>query len=309
MIKINTIPRSLLIFLLLTFLSFITFSVRADSIKIASGSTNGAYYPTALQICELINKNNSIVKCEAIQSSGSINNIELLKSEKVDFAMIQSDIAKDVLDGTGIFFGDEPYQDIRFVLSLFDEYLTIISKDESGILTFSDLNDKKIGVNLSGSGAKSGLLVALKYYNFLKTPEIINTSESLMALKLCDQEIDAVVTFSAHPNSLVQNITSLCNTEFVAIDPLKIESITAANPIYKGAILNSGPYANISHPVNTIKTKNIIVTSARVSTNKIEILKNTIRQYFDDFTKSYPPLQQLDKSEVFRVDIGPIPSK
>ncbi|MDX1916865.1 MAG: TAXI family TRAP transporter solute-binding subunit, partial [Rickettsiaceae bacterium] len=149
MIKINIIPRLKYYF---TLCAFISFASTADSIRIASGSSNGVYYPVALKICELINNNNSIVACEVIETSGSVTNLELLKTGKADFAVIQSDAALDSFQGKGIFFGDKPFEDMRFVLSLFDEYLTLITKNESGIVLFGDLNGKKIGANLNGTG-------------------------------------------------------------------------------------------------------------------------------------------------------------
>ncbi len=309
MIRRNTIHRSLCA-------SFISFYIlfgylhiaTGASIRIASGTTNGSYYPVALQICDLINKHNAMTKCEVVISSGAIHNVALLQAETVDFAIVQSDFCVDAINATGIFSGETPFRDFRFVLSLFNEHLTIIAKDDSSLVTFSDFSGRKIGLNLNGSGTKTGLMTLFKYFNFLESPRIIHVQEEDMVQKLCDGNVEAIALFTGHPSILVNDIANACNVEFISVDPIKLDNITAMNPLYKSSILSPNSYNNISHAVNTISARSIVVTSAKVEQNKVDILTNTIKKYFEDFQKSYPLLENLTKKEVFESQYYNLPS-
>jgi TRAP transporter TAXI family solute receptor len=270
-----------------------------NEIKIAGGIVTGNYYPAALQICNLITKYSPITKCEVIATSGSINNINLLSSNKVDFAFVQSDIARDAVKGQGVFINQKPYQELRHVVNLFPEIFTMIVKDRLGAVNFSDLSGKSIGLNLKGSGAKSGLMTLFKYYKFEKDPQIVHIVDSQIQSKLCDDEIDSVVLFTGHPSSAVNNIASSCDVEFISIDPLKLDSLLIDSSIYEKSILRSKSYTNISRNASTFATKSILVTNQDENPEKVNLLIKILKRYFDEFKTSYPVLNNLNKDDVF----------
>lgn len=270
-----------------------------NEIKIAGGIVTGNYYPAALQICNLITKYSPITKCEVVATSGSINNINLLSSNKVDFAFVQSDIARDAVKGQGVFINQKPYQELKHVVNLFPEIFTMIVKDKLGAVNFSDLSGKSIGLNLKGSGAKSGLMTLFKYYKFEKDPQIVHIVDSQIQSKLCDDEIDSVVLFTGHPSSAVNNIASSCDVEFISIDPLKLDSLLIDSSIYEKSILRSKSYTNISRNASTFATKSILVTNQDENPEKVSLLIKILKRYFDEFKTSYPVLNNLNKDDVF----------
>jgi uncharacterized protein len=293
--------------LFITFLCLFSYSANSavTEIKIGAGIMHGVYYPAAIQMCNLLTKYSPVTKCEVLPTNGSLNNLNLLTTSKVDFAFIQADIARDAYKSNGIFANQKSYEDLRLVLNLFPEVFTIIVKDESGIVNFSDLENKKIGINLRGSGAKTGFINSLKQFKFLKDPEIIQTSDSQFPKRLCDNEVDAVVLFTGHPSGLIREITDKCDVEFVTIDPFKLENILADNGVYEKFIIPKEMYKNISRNASSFAGKSLLVSTKSTDPEKVKLLSKIISRNFEEFKTMYPVLQSLSKQDV--IGNGPIP--
>lgn len=291
--------KKILIGLCLCF-STVAYATSTQEIRIAGGVISGAYYPVALQLCNLITKYSPITKCEVIATSGSINNINLLATDKVDFAFSQSDVARDALKGVGVFSNQKPYTDLRQVMSLFSEVFTMIVKDEKGITNFSDVSNKTIGLNLKGSGAKSGLMNLFKYFKFDKEPQIVHVPDAQMASKLCDNEIDIAVLFTGHPSGIANQIASTCDVEFISVDPLRLDNLIVENPVYEKHVLPAKLYPTISRNAFSFATRALLVTNRDTNAAKVNLITSIINKHFEEFKALYPVLNAMQKDQVFK---------
>lgn len=94
------------------------------NIIIGSGkhSRRGVYYPTGKNICSIINSNPELnIVCKSIATRGSVDNINKVLSDKVQFSIAQSDIQSDAWKGLGKWKSKGPQQDLRSVFGLHDE--------------------------------------------------------------------------------------------------------------------------------------------------------------------------------------------
>lgn len=290
--------------LILCLNSFVAKAFVSD-IRIAAGSMSGVYYPAALQLCNFISKYSPSTQCNVLSTGGSLNNVSLLLTGKVDFALVQSDIASDAYRARGIFNNQRPFKSMRLVAKLFPEIFTVIARDDSAIVNFSDLDGKKIGINLRGSGSKNGFLRVLRYFDFTSEPEVLQVIENQMPNKLCDGDVDAVVLFSGHPSSEVRDITDKCDAEFVSVDSFKLDSIMADNPIYNFETIMAHAYKRTTRSVNSFSTLALLVVSTEVEREKVELITQVISKNFDEFTKLYPVFNNLTKKKVFGKGVVP----
>jgi TRAP transporter TAXI family solute receptor len=83
---------------------------------------------------------------------GSVYNIEALRSGELDFGVVQSDVAFAAYNGEEGFVG-APFRDLRSVLPLHSELVTIVARAE--IHQLADLSGKRINVGPEGSGSLS----------------------------------------------------------------------------------------------------------------------------------------------------------
>ena len=278
----------------------------SKNIKIAAGAMHGVYYLVALELCDMVEKHSAISSCEVLPTSGSLNNLSLLLSNKVDFAFSQSDLAHDAHKAQGIFVNQSPYKDLRLILNLFPELYTMITRKDTGISRFSDASGAKIGVNLRGAGAKSGLMKVLKYFKFENEPRVTQVSDSKMSGKLCDKEVDIVVLFTGHPSGIVEEIIEKCEVDFVSIDKFKLNTLVDNESFYEHSVIPAKIYKGISRETSSFATRAILVANSETSREKVNLLTKIIRRNFDEFKAKYPVLEKVNRQEVFNQGIIPL---
>ena len=114
------------------------------TVKIAAGSVLEGYYFIGLRLCRYITESNDGIRCEVVPTTGSLENIDLLRKGEVDFAFTQAELAVDAYKGKGYFNNSKPFSEIIQLLRLHDEAFTVIAKDKDKILVFGDLDGRKI---------------------------------------------------------------------------------------------------------------------------------------------------------------------
>ena len=77
---------------------------------------------------------------------GSLYNLTSLRDGQLDFALTQSDWQKAAYEGSRFFASAGPMSDLRAVMSLYPEAITILARSGSGIVQVNDLIGKRVDV-------------------------------------------------------------------------------------------------------------------------------------------------------------------
>jgi len=113
-----------------------------DTLTIASGGTSGAYYAFARKYKEILAREGVELKIEV--TSGSVQNLELLRSGKVDAAFLQSGIGKP-----------DKKEELHALGSLYFEPLWVFHRAGSEIDLLSDLKGRTVAIGGVGSGTRT----------------------------------------------------------------------------------------------------------------------------------------------------------
>lgn len=97
---------------------------------IGSGDVNGSYYAAATALCQETNRAEAALRCSPEATPGSIYNMEALRTRQLDFAIVQSDVQTMALTGEGPFVGKPAFSDLRSVMSLYPETLTVLARPQ-----------------------------------------------------------------------------------------------------------------------------------------------------------------------------------
>lgn len=270
------------------------------TIIIGSGPIGGIYFPAASTICRILNKSQKEVKCGVEATSGSMYNIKSLRSAEIDFALIQSDWEEMAFDATGLFVNDTPFEKLRFVFSLHNEALTMIVKKDSGINTLDDIKGKIVNIGQQGSGVRSILdliFVAKGWTNqsFKKVTELPSAEQSD---QLCKGNIDVMVTTTGHPSGLIQQAMTNCDVQILPIDDQTIKDLLIKHQEYSASEILEGTYPGVTHAVNTIGMKAVLVTTTDTSEDVVYKLTKSIFENLDAFKKKHPIFYNLDKNDM-----------
>ncbi len=80
------------------------------------------------------------LRCSPEATPGSTYNMEALRNRQLDFAIVQSDVQNMALTGEGPFAGKPAFSDLRSVMSLYPETLTVLSRPDAHILSLGGLS-------------------------------------------------------------------------------------------------------------------------------------------------------------------------
>jgi TRAP transporter TAXI family solute receptor len=194
----------------------------ARLVSMGTGNVAAVYYPVGVALCRLVNEHRRErgLRCSARTSEGSVANIAALRDKSVDLAIVQSDIQSAALKGSGGFADAGPFEDLRAIMSLYPEPLTIVAAADAGIASFEDLEGKRVSVGPPGSGQRllmdlTGEAMGWTAESFAGTPELESTD---VAAALCAGDIDAFVLVVGHPALVVQEASRACDTMLIAAD-------------------------------------------------------------------------------------------
>lgn len=264
------------------------------TVKIAAGSILEGYYFIGLRLCRYITESNNGIRCEVVPTTGSLENIDLLRKGEVDFAFTQAELAVDAYEGKGYFNNVAPFPDMIQLLRLHDEAFTIIAKDKDKIFVFGDLDGKKISNGPKNSDSTIAYNILASHYKFKKQPEDIEIPHEEYANQFCSGKVDAIILMTGHPNSLVNHITHSCESDFVSIEKDKIDMLVEQNQAFKKYIIDEKGYPGINKSENTFAVSAIFITTNSVPKKLISNLTQYLKKRMDQFKLSYPLLYDLE---------------
>ena len=200
---------------------------RVYNLAIATGGKQGEYYAFAGALATVIAKHQPQIQIEVRETEGSIENVELLESNEVQLALIQSDTSISV--------------STRAIAPLFPEILHLIVTKESDINSFSDLKGKRIALMPEGSGSYEIFWSLCSHYglnsqDFDATP--FSPPAAHTALK--ERQVDALFRVIALRNPAVSQLLQNGDTKLVPIE--QGAAIQLFQPALFPSIIPQGTY-------------------------------------------------------------------
>ena len=113
-----------------------------SKVTFASGGSDGAYYSLAQQYAEALGE--SDVEVEVLETRGSIENMELLKTGQADIAFIQGGLADA-----------QAREEMRSLAGMFHEPFWVFVREATGAEDFGDLRSVRLSIGAEGSGTRA----------------------------------------------------------------------------------------------------------------------------------------------------------
>lgn len=263
-------------------------------IKIGTGSILKTYYSVGLDLCKTIESANKELKCEVVHTSGGIENLKLLQENKIDLALVQSNIAVDAYEGIGYYKDKRKMRNLRQILSLYDENFVIIARSSDKIMFLSDIGGKKISYGSPLSGTSITYAAIRKLYNFITEPVNIDLNYEDYIKSLCNRDVDVIMMMAGHIDPLVNLITQGCKVNFVSVESDKIKELIKNNRGFTSTILREGMYQGVAKDQDTISVKAILVAREDMDPNILDKFIGAFHRNVKDFRQSSDLFKNLD---------------
>jgi uncharacterized protein len=274
---------------------------------IGTGGVTGVYYAAGGAICRLVNKDRSKhgYRCTVESTGGSVANINTINGGDLDFGVAQSDQQFNAMKGLKAFDG-KPVGDLRAVLSLHPEPLTLLARKEANIKSLNDLKGKRVAIGNPGSGTRSSVDELLAAVN-LKGSDFAAVSElkpDEHGAALCDNKIDAFFYVVGHPSANIQDPMTTCGAQLVNITGPAVERLVKSQPYYSDARIPAKTYPSQAAELDTYGVLATIVTSAKKSDEEVYLFTKAVFDNLEEFKKLHPAFAGLTPEKMIQAGLA-----
>lgn len=291
----GTTVKPLLAFFTLTLIIIsavgITQNDTSRVITIGTGSTRGVYHPVGTAVCNLINRDYSQhgIRCLVDETSGSVANLDGLRSGELDIGLSQSDQEHNAYRGIGPFAGKGPDKDLRNLFSTHSESFTVLARADSGIENFDDLKGKRVNVGNPGSGQRATMeaLMEAKDWTFDVFSEVSELEPDQQSQALCNNQVDATIYTVGHPNRSILEATIVCDSRIVQVaDPI-VDKLVQDNAYYTHEIIPGGIYRGNYEDIKTFAVRAMVVSSTNTPVETIYQVVKSVFENLDEFKRAH----------------------
>jgi TRAP transporter TAXI family solute receptor len=196
-------------------------------LTIATGKKGGDYYGFAQTLADATAKYQPNIQLKVVETSGSLENMQLLDQKKVDLAMVQN---------------DTPTQpSARIVALLYSELFHLIAAENSGIKTVPDLKGKRLAVPVRGTGSYHSFEMLMEHYGLKPRDfKLVELSPAEANEGLRKGEVDAIFRSLALGNSLTRDLLQTTRAELVPVD--QAAAMKISRPYLEETIIPKGAY-------------------------------------------------------------------
>ncbi|WP_421292680.1 TAXI family TRAP transporter solute-binding subunit [Aeromonas taiwanensis] len=279
-------------------------------VTIGTGALNGVYYPTGGAICRLLNEESDRhgLHCTVQSTSGSLANLAELTKGSIQLALVQSDVLHHAVHGSGPFAGQAPDDQLRSLLRLHKESLTLLASATSNITTLADIEGKRVDLGAPNSGDKvtsQALLDAMGWQPASFVPPPVSTPGNRLE-GLCNGTLDAAFVVAGHPNQAIGDLTGRCKARLIPIEGEQIDRLLKQYPYYERSRIGANLYPGQTSGVATFAVTAELVALASLPEAEVRTLRDVLNDRLKQFTRLHPALTTLTWEGMQAGNIAPL---
>jgi TRAP transporter TAXI family solute receptor len=281
-------------------------------INIGTGSITGVYYNAGSAVAKMFNQKRQEYNAWMLNrpSAGSIYNIDSVLEGENDFGIAQANFLFNAWNGKGL-WENIPKRDLRAVLGLYVEDVTLIAAEDAEINNVLDLKGKRLNIGAPGSSdhETSGFILEQMGLDPVNDLQISEWPTYIASEKIQSDDIDAYFYTVGHPNLSV--LEAISGERKVRIVPFKrefVDKIIAPQPFLSASEIDVEFYDKLDNkdPVPTIGIKSVLFTSKDVDEETVYRVVKAVMENLDLFRRQHPAFAKLTKESMTHRVIVPL---
>ncbi len=276
---------------------------------LAGGDVGGNYFATARAICAEVNRAmKGEMRCSPEATPGSVYNLAGLGSGQIDFAIVQSDWLLAAREGKGVFSGRGAMGDLRGVLALYQEQITILAGKDTSIHSAAGLTGARVDLGSPASGRRATSENILSQIGIEPAMFSLLSELSISASidELCAGRIDAVVLVTGHPDFFVRRAIGECGARLVPFVSVGNAAKIEAAGLYARSEIPAGTYGAGTAAIPTFAVTATIVTrlSAERPDTRVAAMISAVRSAQASLRRRLPVLVNFNPDAVWSDKLG-----
>ncbi len=227
--------------------------------RIATGPTESTFFQVGTLIGQVVSSPPGARDCErggscgvpgliavSQTTSGSIANVELIKTKRIDSGLCQADIAHWAAHGTGMYRLSGAVTNLRAIANLFPEIIHVVVRRNAGIATLADLRGKRVALGEQDSGVRVTARAVLDAAGLPETEfraELIAPSRAADALR--EGTIDAFFEMAGAPSPVITELATHLEVALVPIPDTLIAQLREGAPFFTATKIPAETYDGV----------------------------------------------------------------
>ena len=222
-------------------------------------------------------------------SEGSLENGYRVNTGRIDFALLQSDVAEVLYKGW-IEEGQLPSPDLRAIGSLWPEAVHVITLNNNGVKNISDLEGKKVAIGNIRSGTRftaARIWLAAGFERMShEDVKLLSRGNSIKALEA--GEVDAVVLVGAIPDPAIQALAQRRDDIlFIPLDQQVITKLVEKNFAYYGQPITAKTYPGQTESVLTLGVSALLTTSVNTPDEVVRQFMKLMQEGAEEIAQTF----------------------
>ncbi|MBD2231027.1 TAXI family TRAP transporter solute-binding subunit [Phormidium tenue] len=250
---------------------------RTYRLVLASGGSTGEYYAFSQAFAEVVARNHPTIAIEVLETNGSLQNMDLLKTNAAQLALVQS---------------DTPVQPpVRAVALLFPELFHLLAHTDADINGVADLRGKRVALMPEGSGSYALFWPLVQHYGLgADTMTVLPMPADQAHAALAAGEVDALFRVITLGNPAVGELLQTSTTRLIPID--QADALQLSLPYLEAQIIPKGTY-NGGRPVPAadlpvVAVNALLVAHEALPPKVVNALTRTLHQNRNELVALYP---------------------
>lgn len=221
-------------------------------IRIAAGQPGGFYLEVAGLLAREIDTAEPGLRCRALETNGSVENITMVNSGDADIAVCQSDAALAAVLGTEPFAGTLP---VRGIGRMYEDYLQLVVRADSDVYKVADLAGRTVSLGATGSGTAmiGERLMAAANLRVAKSHDPLDVAVAMVA----DGRADALLWCGGVPTPRLARLHEEVGIRLLPLNAMLPELRKRYRMAYQAVKIPAGGYGRAA--VSTIGVANLLV--------------------------------------------------
>jgi len=283
-------------------------AARAETLRlftVGTASLAGNYYAAGRAICAKINREGpQDLRCSPEPTPGSQYNLLGLRKGELDFAFVQSDWQHRAYEGVGPFAG-AAMRNLRSVMSLYAEAVTLVVRGNGGIGSIDDLKGRAVDLGNPSTARRGTVDRVLRGFGVAPDTfgRIAELSTAAVGQELCAGRIDAAFIVIGHPNARLGETLRRCDLRLVSLDGAEVRRFVEASEDFESYAIPAGTYAAEPEAVRTVSTLATLITRSDIDDALVGYVARTIIDRYDVLAQRVPALGRRDLDAMRRAGL------
>ena len=252
---------------------------------IGTATIGGAYYPVGTGIASMINKYIPGTDVRVEVTGGAVEDPRLVGTGETDLGITNT------APGYFAHKGMKPYGKplpIRTLAYMYPSTLHMVTRQDAGIHTLTDLKGRRVGCGVAGGGT---ILMMQRLFPLVGIsikdikPSYIGYKDASLALQ--DGNLDASFVLAGAPTAAILELQTRTPIRFLKVTEETIQAFEKKFPFYIRVVIPKDFYKT-SEDVLTVGAGNLLIVNSSMTDDMAYKITAALFDHVDEFRKVHP---------------------